>query len=314
MKRIFITRRLPSISKQMLENYFLVDENNKNEPLNPSCLPEIISKYDGILCTVSDKLTEEVLAYSNELKVISNFAVGLDNIDVEYAKSKGISVYNTSDIVTNSTADLTLSLLLSLVRKIPEANNYVKQDKWKSWDPNLFLGEELFGKKFGILGFGNIGQAVAKRALGFGLKILFFDPYIKRINDFLKSQVIQVDFNELLIESDYISIHLSLTEETYGMINSKTISMMKKKPLLLNLSRGEIIITNDLINSLKNGDIRSAALDVTHPEPISGNHPLCNINNCLIVPHIGTATYECRYNMAKLSALNIINHFSSKNE
>jgi len=309
MKRIFITRRLLSIAGEMLSKYFDVDKNTKNEPIHENLLPGIVAEYNGVLSTVCDKFTREVLKKSDKLEVISNYAVGLDNIDVEFANSIGISVYNTPDVVTNSTADLTFVLLLSLIRKISAARKFVRQDKWKSWDPEIFLGEELAGKKIGILGFGRVGQAVAKRALGFGLNVMFYDPFVEVADPSLKPRTTQVPFDELLKESDYISIHAVLTRETRGMINLDSISMMAKKPVILNTARGAIIDTDSLVQALRDGLIRGAALDVTYPEPIRGDHPLCKFENCIVVPHIGTATEECRYNMAELAAQNIITHF-----
>lgn len=312
MRRIFITRRLPSVAKEMLSKHFEVDENPKNEPIPKSRLPEIVADYNGVLSTVCDKFTQEMLKKSDKLEAISNYAVGLDNIDVEFANSIGISVYNTPDIVTNSTADLTFALLLSLIRKISHAREFVRQDKWKSWDPEIFLGEELAGKKFGIIGFGRVGQAVAKRAIGFGLNVIFYDPYVEVVDPHLKSRTTQVELDELLKDSDYISIHVTLTNETKEMINLNSIRMMAKKPIILNIARGAIIDTDGLVDALRNGLIRGAALDVTYPEPIPGNHSICNFENCIVVPHIGTATEECRYSMAELAAQNIIKHFSGE--
>jgi glyoxylate reductase len=228
---------------------------------------------------------------------------------VEHANSLGIAVYNTPDVVTHSTADLTFSLLLSLIRKISQAQDFVRQDRWKGWDPELFPGEELFGKIFGILGFGKIGQAVACRALGFGLQIIYHDPFVKDIDPYLDKQVFPVDLDSLLSRSHYISIHVSLTEESAGIINRSTIAQMSRQPVIINLARGPVVDTNALVEALEKGDVRGAALDVTDPEPLPGGHPLCNLENCIVVPHIGTSTLECRNNMARRAAQNIINHF-----
>lgn len=304
---VFITRRLPSVAKDLLSEHFEVHENNKNEPFPKERLYELVSDYDGILSTVSEKFTKEVLEKKFRLKVISNYAVGLNNIDLEFAKSHNISVYNTPDVVTNSTADMTFALLLSLIRKIPEASEFIKKDKWKSWDPEIFLGEELYGKTFGIIGFGRIGKAVARRALGFGFKILFYNPSLIESSTIPEAK--QVDLDELLKKSDYISIHSPLNDKTKNMINSNLILKMIKKPIIINMARGEIVETNDLLNALKKGLIRGVALDVTNPEPINYDNELLKIENCIITPHIGTATKECRHNMAKLAAENLINHF-----
>jgi glyoxylate reductase len=190
------------------------------------------------------------------------------------------------------------------------AQDFIKQDKWKAWDPELFLGEELNGKIFGIFGFGKIGQAVARRAVGFGLDVIYYNRSKKNIDSSLKQYIKPTGLNELLETSDYISIHLPLTDETEGFINKQTMNKMKKKPIILNMARGDIVNTDDLIKSLKFGKIRGACLDVTAPEPLYSDHLLCHLDNCIVVPHIGTATQECRNNMAELAAQNIMNHFS----
>ena len=310
MRKVFITRRLSPMAKEMLKENFEVNSSDKNEPYPGEKLLNIVSEYDAIITTVSEKLDKMILKHKKNLKVISNYAVGLDNIDVKYAESVGITVYNTPDVVTNSTADLTFAILLSLIRKISFACDYVKKDKWKVWDPEIFLGEELIGKVFGILGFGKIGEAVARRAMGFGLDIIYYNRSNKEVDSFLSPYVTPVSLSELLETSDYLSIHLPFTNETEGFINKKTINKMKKKPIILNIARGNIINTDDLVEALESGKIRGAGLDVTAPEPLPGDHTLSHFNNCIVVPHIGTATHECRNNMARLAAYNIINHFS----
>ncbi len=309
MKKVFITRRLPFVAKEILQEKFDVYGSDKNESYPNNMLSSIVADYDAVIATVSEKFDKSILEQKGNLKVISNYAVGLDNIDVKYAQSVGITVYNTPDVVTDSTADLTFAILLSLIRKISYASDFVKKDKWKAWDPELYLGEELSGKVFGILGFGKIGQAVAKRAAGFGLDINYCNHSIKSFDPSLKQIVKSTGLNELLETSDYLSIHLPLKDETKGFINKQTINKMKKKPIILNMARGDIVNTNDLIEALKAGKIRGAGLDVTSPEPLPGNNPLCHFHNCVVVPHIGTATQECRNNMARLAAQNIMNHF-----
>ena len=310
MKKVFITRRLPPVAKEILQEKFEVYSSDKNEPYPRDMLTDIVANYDAVLTTVSEKFDKKILNQKRNLKVISNYAVGLDNIDVKYAQSVGITVYNTPDVVTNSTADLTFAILLSLVRKISYAYDFVKKDKWKVWDPELFLGEELNGKVFGILGFGKIGQAVARRAVGFGLDVFYYDIDKKNVDSFISQYVKPVSMNELIEKSDYISIHLPLTDETKGFINKGLIDKMQRRPIVLNIARGDIVNTDDLIEALKSGKIKGAGLDVTAPEPLPGGHPLCHLDNCIVVPHIGTATKECRNNMARLAAQNIINHFS----
>ena len=241
--------------------------------------------------------------------MISNYAVGLDNISLDFSRKMNIKIYNTPDVVTNSTADLAFSIFLSLVRKITYAEQFVKDDKWKSWDPEMFLGEELCGKTFGIWGFGRIGHAVARRALGFGLKVIYYNHNPVSMDN-LDFEAVELEV--LLQKSDFLSINLPLTDKTKGIVNNQIFNQMEKNPIIVNVSRGNIIVTKDLVNALRTGKIRGAALDVTFPEPISGNHELCKFENCIIVPHIGTATFDCRVQMAKFAAQNIIDFFSDK--
>ena len=308
MKTVFITRKLPPIAEQMLAKHFKVVVNRKNKPITRRKLSEAISRYDAILSTVSDKLNAAIIAKKKNLQVISNYAVGLNNIDVEFAQKNGITVYNTPDIATQSTADMTLALLLFLIRKIGAARNFVKKNKWSGWDPEIFLGEELNGKTLGIIGFGKVGQAVANRAVGFGLRVIFCDR-LKSKNRHLSSAAKQVSLETLLEKSDYISLHVPLQKDTRYLINKKSISRMKKRPIIINGAGGPVIKTDSLVEALRRGRIRGAGLDVTDPEPLKGDHPLVRLENCVVVPHIGTATAECRQAMAKKAAENIINHF-----
>jgi len=310
MKTVFITRRLPSIAEEILSKHFKVTTNKKNKSISSEQLLDAVSKYDAILSTVSDKFTADVIAQKKNLQVISNYAVGLNNIDVLFARKNGVTVYNTPGVVTESTADMTFAILLSLIRKIGDARNFVKQGKWSGWDPEIFLGEDLSGKTFGIIGFGKIGQAVAQRAAGFGLRVIYCNRSKKTPeNPDLIGRVQQVELKTLLAKSDYISIHVPLLDDTKHMINKKLIDAMKKNPIIINMARGEVVETKSLLDALRSGRIRGACLDVTDPEPLKGNNPLLNIKNCIVLPHIGTATVECRRAMAKLAAENIVNHF-----
>lgn len=303
MKRIYITRQLMPIAKELLSRHFSVDENPQDEPLSRDELKRIVKEYDGILSTIPDRLDRDILGDAN-LRVISNCAAGLDNVDLVAAKEKNITVFNVPDATTESTADLTFAILLSLIRRVVEAKAYVREGRWRGWEPALLLGEELSGKNFGVIGYGKIGKAVANRALGFGLKVLVYTR--SPITD---SRVRQVGLDELYTESDYISIHAPLTPQTLGMIDKKALQKMKRHPILINMARGSMIKTDDLVEALMQGAIRGAALDVTDPEPIAGSHPLCHLENCLVLPHIGSATVECRTNMSRIAAENLIGYF-----
>jgi len=309
VKKVFITRKIPEIAKKILSRKFEVHSNKKNQPYPREKLLKIVQKYDAVLSTVTEKFDKSILKNKDSLCVISNYASGLDNIDINYAQSVGISVYNTPDAVIDSTADLTFSILLSLIRKIIPAQEFISGNKWKSWNPEILLGEELSGKSFGILGFGRIGQAVGKRALGFGLKVFYYNRLEKKLNNKLSINATAISLDELLENSDYISVHLPLNDHTFKMINLDFFKKMKKTPVFLNMSRGEIVNTNDLVKALNSNLIRGAALDVVDPEPLPLNHSLYGFNNLILVPHIGTATVECRERMAKVAAENIVNHF-----
>lgn len=314
-KKIFITRKIPDVAKKILEKEnFIVDCPSHEKAISKEELQTAIREYDGILATLYDKITAEMMEEAESLSVISNYAIGLDNIDVAFANSKGIKVYNTPDIVTHSTADLAWAIFLALIRKILPANQYVRKGKWQAWDPSIFWGEELLGKTLGIIGFGRIGKEVARRAFGFGVKVVFYHYRSLQLEEDLESSVQQVSKEHLLENCDYIFLHVPLTDETRGMIHEQTFKAMKKKPVIVNAARGGVINTNDLIKALQEGWIRGAALDVTDPEPIEPDNPLCQMENCLIVPHIGTATYECRTEMAKKAAENIVHHFRQRGD
>lgn len=308
--KVLLTRKLPRVAEELLSAFFQVDVNN-NDHISKETLKEAVQSYDAILSILSDVFDEEVFNFATRTKIISNYAVGLDNIDLSAARKKNIFICNLPDIVTNSTADLTFAIFLSLIRKVCEAREFVKNGNWKTVGPNYFVGEELFGKNFGILGFGRIGRAVAKRALAFGLKVFFYNRSHLQLPEELKTCV-QVSKDELLARADYLSLHLSLNEETKHMVDFEQMKKMKRNPILINVARGAIVKTEDLIKALQMGILRGAALDVTDPEPLPGNHPLCSFPNCLVVPHIGTATLDCRYQMAKKAAENIISFFKLK--
>ena len=306
MKKVFITRKIPMNAKELLEKQFEVRVNTEDRQLTTDELAEAAQEFDGILSMLSDPFTKVVFDQATRLKVISNYAIGLDNIDKVAAHAKGIVVTNLPDVVTESTADLTFAILLSLIRKIPEAKEFVLEGRWKAYSPDLFLGEELQDKTLGIMGFGRTGRAVAKRALPFGLHVNIYHYKPLTFTEEEKKNFTQVPFDELLATSDYISLHIPLKEETRFLIDAKAFEKMKKRPVLINIARGAIVQTDDLVTALEKGQIRGAALDVTFPEPISHHHPLCLFENCLIVPHIGSATTDCRAKMAHIAAENLI--------
>ncbi len=298
--KALITRNIPDVAKQLLSTNYQVD--TLSEGLTLEKWQEVVQSYDAVLSVVYDKLTPEILNSATRLKIISNYAIGLDNIDLPTAKLKNIAVYNLPDIVTDSTADLTLGLLLTLARNIIPATEYVRKGQWDKGDLFAFCGQELRGKTLGIIGFGRIGQAVAARASAFGMNIIFYAR-----KPVMTSQAKQVSFDALIQSSDFISLHIPGSAENVKLINEKVLQQMKPTATLLNLARGTVVDTQALYQALKNNTISAAGLDVTDPEPLR-DHPIAQLPNCLIVPHIGTTTDSCRYEMARQAALNILNH------
>jgi len=240
-----------------------------------------------------------------KLKVIANYAVGFDNIDVKYASKKGIKVGNTPGVLTETTADLAFSLLMAASRRITEAVEYVKAGKWHTWGPRLLLGYDVWGSTLGVIGFGRIGQAMARRGLGFGMKVL----YHSRTPKSEAEEAMDVEYaslDEIYSQSDYISLHTNLNESSKGLIDKKALNQMKSNCILINTARGAVINTEDLIDALETGKIAGAGLDVTDPEPIPSDSKLLKLNNCIVVPHIGSASYATRSKMSVMAAENVI--------
>jgi len=264
-------------------------------------LIDLLPQAEGLFTLLTIPVTERVLRKSPKLRVVSNMAVGVDNIDVQACTLRKIPVGNTPGVLTESTADLTMALLLSIARNIPSASMDAREGRWKTWAPSGWLGMELNGSTLGIIGMGKIGKAVARRAMGFGMKILFTDPETRN-----EINAIQLPLGELLKNSDIISLHTPLTGETRGMINQSTLTMMKPTAILINTARGPLIDTPAIVDALVNNKIAAAALDVTDPEPLPPTHPLYGLPNCLIVPHIGSATQLTRLKMAAMACENLL--------
>lgn len=264
-------------------------------------LVKLLSLVEGMFTLLTIPVTEAVLSLAPKLRVISNMAVGVDNIDINACTQRKIPVGNTPGVLTESTADLTMSLLLSIARNIAQASLDARQGRWLTWSPAGWLGMELNGSTLGIIGMGKIGSAVARRAQGFGLEVIFTDPQIK-----VASGIVQVSLDDLLERSNIITLHTPLTPETRGIINQTTLNMMKPNAILINAARGALVNTADLTKALRDHRIAAAALDVTDPEPLPPSHPLYSLPNCLIVPHIGSATRQTRRKMAELACKNLL--------
>jgi glyoxylate reductase len=260
---------------------------------------------DGLLCLLTDKIDGEVMdAAGPQLKVISNHAVGFDNIDMNAATARKIPVGNTPDVLTDATADFAFALMMAVARRIPEAERYVHEGKWKTWGPMILLGVDLKGATLGLVGFGRIGKAMARRAAGFDMRVIYYDPSEMKPDANLTAG--HVDFETLLKESDFISLHTPLTPDTRHLIDSEALSKMKLNAVLVNTSRGPVVDMNALYEALKEKRIFGAGLDVTEPEPLPMDSPLLTLENIVIAPHIASASKTTREKMSWMAAQNLI--------
>jgi glyoxylate reductase len=257
---------------------------------------------DGLLCLLTEKIDAELMdAAGPQLKVISSMSVGVDHVDLAAATARGIPVGNTPGVLTDATADMAFALLLAAARRVVEGERYVREGKWKTWHPQLLLGADFVGSTLGIIGFGRIGQAVAKRAQGFDMRVIFYDS---SASPAFGAQA--VDLDTLLCESDFVSLHVPLTEATRHLVNAGFLAKMKPNAILVNTSRGGVVDQTTLYEALKSRRIFAAALDVTDPEPLPMDSPLLELDNCLVVPHLGSASRRTRDMMAYLAAQNLI--------
>jgi len=264
-----------------------------------------VRDIDGLLSLLTDKIDAELMDAAPRLKVVSNHAVGYDNIDVPAATARGIPIGNTPGVLTDTVADLAFTLLMAAARRIQESIDYVRAGKWRTWGPRLLTGQDIHGATLGIVGFGRIGQAMAKRASGFGMRVLYND--VARREDLEKALgVTFADMDTLLHEADFITIHTDLNETTRHLFNARAFAQMKRTAILINTARGPIVDHTALYDALKSGTLGGAALDVTEPEPILMDNPLLTLPNCLIVPHIASASVATRAKMAQMAAANLI--------
>lgn len=302
--KVFVTRIIPDKGLDLIKEFCEADVWEGELPPPREELLRRVQGVDGLLCLLTDRIDGEVMDAAGErLKVISNYAVGFDNIDVDAATARGIAVGNTPGALTDATADFTFALLLSAARRIPEGERFVRAGKWKTWGPMLLLGMDVWGATLGLVGFGRIGRAVARRAAGFDMRVLYYDPHAKP-DPQLKAT--PVDFETLLAESDFISLHTPLTPDTRHLIDAEALSRMKPTAVLVNTSRGAVVDMDALYEALRDKRIFAAALDVTDPEPLPANHPLLTLENLVIAPHIASASVTARGNMAWMAANNLI--------
>jgi glyoxylate reductase len=313
-KKIFITRKINPIGIELLKKYYDVILNDTIESPTKNIMLKKVKDVDGILCTLSEKIDSDIIdAAGANLKVISTFSTGFEHIDIDEATRRGIYVTNTGDILSEATADLTFSLMLALSRKIVEAHSFIINKKWKNgWSPNLFLGKNIYGSTLGILGLGNIGSAVAKRARGFKMKVVYNNRHQLSKSIEKKLHATFVNFDELLENSDFLSIHISYDKDNFHLIDTRELKKMKKTLFLINTSRGNIINEASLIIGLQNKWIAGAGLDVFEKEPLSNKSKLLKLKNVILLPHIGSATVQTRNKMSEVAAINLHNILSNK--
>ena len=300
--KIFITRRIPDAGLNLIYEECEVDLWDKDLPPSKEELLDHVPGVDGILSLLSDPIDADVIqAAGDKLRVISNYAVGYNNIDIREATHRKIAVGNTPGVLTEATADFAFALMMSAGRRVVEAEKHVRAGKWKTWGPSTLLGVDFAGATLGIIGFGRIGKAMARRATGFGMRILIYDPTAQAM-----AGIIKVDLDTLYRESDFISIHTPLTPETKHMINAAAFARMKPNAVLVNTARGEIVDQEALYDALKNHRIFAAGIDVSDPEPLPMDSPLLELDNLIICPHIASASTSTRENMALIAAGNLL--------
>ncbi len=303
--KVFITRAIPKKGLAMIRAVCDADVWEDTLPPPRAALLERVRGVDGILSLLTDKIDAAVMdAAGAQLKVISNFAVGYDNIDIAAASTRGIAVGNTPGILTETTADFAFALLLAAARQVVAGERTVRAGEWRTWEPARRLGTDVHGATLGLVGFGRIGQAMARRATGFGMQILYYQRHSSSAAAALGAE--KVSLETLLRESDFVSLHVPLTEQTYHLLDAQAFQLMKKSAMLINTARGGVVDPDALYSALKNGEIAFAALDVTEPEPIPVDSPLLTLENVLITPHLGSATHATRDKMAVMAAENLL--------
>ncbi len=304
--KIYITRRLPKeVTSRLQEVFDCKWWDHEDVPVPRELLLQEIKTADGLLSMVTDRIDSELLDAAPRLRAVSNMAVGYDNIQVEEAKKRNVIVCNTPDVLTETTADLTVALLLATSRRLEESAIFLKNDEWKSWSPFLLAGLDVHHKTLGIIGLGRIGQAVARRAFGFGMKVLYYNRH-RRMAEEQSLGVEYRDLESLLRESDFVCVLTPLTADTYHLISERELSQMKPTAVLINTARGPVVDEVALYTALKNNQIWAAGLDVFDREPVRASHPLVHLPNVLALPHIGSATVDTRMAMANLAVDNLI--------
>lgn len=304
--QVVVTRRIPRAGLELVQQQTDLRLWDSDEPIPRATLLGWVKGIDGLYCLLTEQIDDELLdAAGPTLKVVSTLSVGYDHIDVEACQRHNVAIGNTPGVLTDTTADFAIALLLATARRIPESIDAVRRGEWTTWKPEWMAGYDVYGSTVGIVGLGRIGTAFAKRLQGFDCRILYYTPEPKPdIAASVGAEYVEMD--TLLAESDFISIHTALTDETQHLFDAEAFHKMKRTAILINTSRGGTVDQEALYHALVNGEIAAAGLDVTTPEPLPAEHPLWQLPNCVILPHIASASYATRSKMAVLAAENVI--------
>jgi glyoxylate reductase len=302
---VLVTRRLPGDALDLLGQETELRVWEEELPPTADELQRLASRCHGLLTLLTDRVDAELLDSIPTLVVVSNMATGFDNIDVAAASERNVLVTRTPGVLSETVADFTFALLLAAARRIPEADQYVRTGRWKTWGPSILLGRDVFGATLGIVGMGGVGTEVAKRARGFGMRIVYYDPVRKHTLE-RRYRMAFLALDDLLQKSDFVTLHAPLTPETRGLIGRRELVLMKETAILVNTGRGPLVDQTALHTALKSGRIAGAALDVTDPEPIRSDDPLLALENLVIAPHIASASVATRSGMAMMAAKNLL--------
>ncbi|MFQ6073670.1 MAG: glyoxylate reductase [Candidatus Bathyarchaeia archaeon] len=310
--KVYVTREIPERGLKIIKERFDAEVWPEYAPPPKEVIIQKARDVDAIASLLSDKIDAEVFDAAPDLKIVAQLAVGFDNIDVQEATKRGIYVTNTPGVLTETTADFAWALLMAVARRVVEADKYVHSGQWKvGWHPSMLLGRDVYGATIGIVGAGRIGSAVARRAKGFNMRILFYDvvprPQLER-----ELNAKPVDLETLFKESDFVSVHVPLMKATYHLVNEQRLRLMKKTAYLINNSRGPVVDEKALYKALKEGWIAGAGLDVFEQEPTPADNPLLTLDNLVVAPHISSASHETRSKMAEMVAENLIAFFEGR--
>ncbi|OYT67514.1 MAG: D-glycerate dehydrogenase [Candidatus Wolframiiraptor sp. EX4484-121] len=304
--KVYVARKIPEVGIELLKKFCDVNYRDEIPPPSREELLDAVEDVDAIYCTLSERIDREVMDRAGKLRVIGTMSVGVDHIDVNYATSRGIYVVYTPGVLTETVADHAWALLLATARRVVEADRIIREGGWEiPWAPTMMLGYDVHGKTLGVVGMGRIGSAVARRAKGFNMRVLYYDIIRrKELEEELGAEYVELD--ELLRESDFVTLHVPLTPKTRGLIGERELRLMKKTAILVNTSRGPVVEQKALTRALREGWIAGAGLDVFEEEPIPADDPLLKLDNVVLTPHIASASHDTRNRMAEYAAEGII--------